>query len=323
MTYEKTRIHKILSVQGAALPLPSIGSWAAAAHRFDEDQLAAIKAAELAERPLLVRGEPGLGKSQIARAIATAMGWRLVTTVVNARTEIDDLLYSFDYIERLSEGNRGLEVDTPSKYIRPGPVWRALSENPDDVSHRDAPNISTDRGYYTPKDGCVLLIDEIDKAHPDIPNALLEVLNAGRFEVPVIDKVIGSAARGNLFIVITSNHERTLPAAFLRRCATLHLDLGGSPAERLQEIARSHQASGLLEGLGDDTFEKAANLIIDYRQKLGKNDYRPGTSEYLDLLRAISRDRQAGELSADDIEQRLNVLARYLVKKSHRSDQLI
>lgn len=320
---DSTSIHTRLENKGPTLPLPAIGSWPASAHQLDTNQLHAIKAAELAERPLLIRGEPGLGKSQIARAVAAAMQWRLVTTVVNARTEIDDLLYSFDYIERLSEGNRGMEVGTLSRYIRKGPVWRALSNDKTDYSDRDSPKNENDAGYYTPANGCVLLIDEIDKAHPDIPNALLEVLNAGSFDVPATDQIVGDGSTGNRFIVITSNRERTLPAAFLRRCATLHLELGSEPEKRLQAISTAHRDSGLLPEIDDAICEEAARLIVNYRDELSGDEYRPGTSEYLDLLRAISKDLQHGELKTDQVSERLESMSHYLVKKSHRIDSLI
>lgn len=322
-TEAHSSIHAELTSQGPTLALPAIGSWPASAHQLDEVQLEAIKAAELAERPLLIRGEPGLGKSQIARAIATVMRWRLVTTVVNARTEIDDLLFSFDYIERLSEGNRGEPVSDLSRYIRKGPIWRALSANKKDHSKRDKPGNSGEKGYYQPTDGCVLLIDEIDKAHPDIPNALLEVLNAGSFDVPTTDQTIGDGTSGKRFIVITSNRERSLPAAFLRRCATLHLDLGKAPVERLLSISDAHRSSGLLPELNDEICEKAADVIEQARREAGVDEYKPGTSEYLDLLRAVSKELQAGSITPEKVDQRLDILKRYLVKKSHRSDSLI
>ena len=318
MTQATETIAEKIAAGSSVIPLPSIGSWSASAHRFDDIQLGAIRAAELAGRPLLVRGEPGLGKSQIARAIAATQQWHLVTTVVNARTEIEDLLYSVDHVSRLSAANRAQQVEDIEDYIRKGPIWRALSLT--EYSDNDRPGDRADKGWYKPTEGCVLLIDEIDKAQSDVPNALLEVLNAGKFDVPLLDKVIG-ASNPNIFIVVSANDDRSLPAAFLRRCATLHLTLGSNPVDDLVSTAKAHMQVDLLGPVTEEICRQTAQQLVEYRRDLSTHEYKPGTSEYLDLLRAIGRSMQRDDsLTEEQISILIADMSKYLIKKLHYPD---
>ncbi|OED43779.1 hypothetical protein AB833_03095 [Chromatiales bacterium (ex Bugula neritina AB1)] len=324
--------------------LPEIDSWRESAHRFDHSQVLAIEASHLSGRPLLVCGEPGLGKSQIARAVAALRDWRLVTAVVNARTEIDDLLYSVDHVSRLSDANQivvntvgsnaadqAKEPDDPDdcankrtdankrakllaldRYIERGPVWDAL-----------APGLETsDNKPGDPAKGTVLLVDEIDKAHPDVPNALLEVLNSMSFRVPQTGETI-AGRRDRLFVVITANNERPLPSAFLRRCAVLSLTLGtGSQAvEQLITVAQAHRKEGLLKHIKDeDLCKRAARITVDYRDNIRPPQYRPGTSEFLDLLRVVDQKLATGKMSESEVNNTLDEMSTFLIKKEFRSD---
>ena len=314
---------------GLTVGLPEIDSWRESAHRFDDDQVLALEASRLSGRPLLVRGEPGLGKSQIARAFATFNKWRLITTVVNARTEIEDLLYSIDHVSRLSDANQvvlreGLarvstasdEIEDLSEplaiqgYIHRGPVWNALEPIVDSKDNRPG----------DPREGTVLLVDEIDKAHPDVPNALLEVLNSMSFTVPQTGETI-TGRRDKLFVVITANDERPLPSAFLRRCAVLTLSLGSEPEKRLVNIARAHRDAGLLSAIDDEgIFEKAAEITVTYRNGITAPHYRPGTSEFLDLLRVVNAKLASETMSEADIDTIMSKMSTFLIQKDFYSD---
>ncbi len=306
------------------LKLPRIDSWQPSAHSFDQDQRDAIEAALLAGRPLLVRGEPGLGKSQIARALAAAWQWRLVTAVIHSRTEVEDLLYQIDHVGRLSDANRRdakNQLAGVDDYVQCGPVWKALQENRLPQSERNPEATKPgfpqgDGAYQVASDaGCVLLIDEIDKAHNDVPNALLEVLNSGEFIVPQTGETV--RARHGVIIVITANDERSMPAAFMRRCAVLELTLGKNPKERLMNIAKAHVDQNLLDTIELAQIEKVAQYVVDYRGKVPDTNYRPGTSEMLDMLRVLN---EYEPLTGEKLQKRLDTLGKFLVRKGFSSD---
>ena len=157
-------------------------------------------------------------------------------------------------------------------------------------------------GTYELQTGCVLLLDEIDKAPADVPNALLEVLNPGQFLVNETGKTrLGE--KDKLFVVVTSNSERNLPAAFLRRCAVLQLTLGDNPVERLLEIAEAHRkCNETLSILSDQVVHYVADYVIAYRDQLDASGYRPGTSEFLDLLTVIAVEQKESELSDEALK---------------------
>lgn len=314
---------------GQTLSLPKVGSWPASAHCYSEDQALAIDIASRAERPLLVRGEPGLGKSQIGRAVAASRGWRLITATIHSRIEVDDLLYHVDHVGRMAAANLRKRDDAADKkrvndelpigdFIHPGPVWQALDAN-EDTGEDSWP----EGGYKSCEQladaqGCVLLIDEIDKAHSDIPNALLEVLNNRAFTVAPTREVI--TRQQPLFVVVTANDQRGLPAAFLRRCAVLDLELGDSVqkvTDNLTEIANSHIERELFSGekVGDHVSTVAA-YVAEYRARVPDSYYRPGTSEMLDMLRVLNDYDQS--VSADTLKKKLDILAKFLLKKSFR-----
>ena len=313
------------SSQKDSILLPGIGSWSRSAHQFSEHERGAIKAAEITGRPLLIRGEPGLGKSQIARAIAAQNHWPLITHVVNARTEIDDLLYRVDHVRRLSDAHlMAASQQTMEKglggYIDHGPVWRALYLSAGkEIEYTDDcyPSIKDEnfKGYYEPaQPGCVLLIDEIDKAPPDVPNALLEVLSEMQFVVPQTGETI-AGDKQNLRVIITANDERDLSAAFIRRCAALELSLGSDPQTRLCSIGRAHVASELIPPISDNTIEYAAGLVVKERNRLHQGNYRPGTSEFLDLLKVAGDFLQNGN-DQDQLNSVLDQMGNYLIRKS-------
>ncbi len=177
-------------------------------HLFDPESVLAIRAALAARRPLLVRGEPGVGKTQLAAAAAHVLERPLVTKVVNSRTESRDLMWEFDAIMRLADAQIAAvflsEKDGPvppgegrppgfatgalreklavGNYVRPGPLWWAFDwTGACERANRTKSPIPLCDPPADPLNGCVVLIDEIDKAESDVPNGLLEALGSGRF----------------------------------------------------------------------------------------------------------------------------------------------
>ena len=206
------------------IPLPVRGSWPESVHLFDEESAWAIRAALAAERPLLLRGEPGTGKSQLARAAAEVMGRLFITEVVHARCESQDLQWHFDAVGRLGDA-QALSVSQKShkklqrqldqrNYLCPGALWwifdwqSAMQQYKRSGSQYHQP-IPPD--HWKPEQGSVLLIDEIDKADADLPNGLLETLGNGGFSVPWLSQPVTSQKDiPTPLVVITTNEEREL-----------------------------------------------------------------------------------------------------------------
>ena len=286
---------------GPEIPLPPRGSWPPSVHVFDDRSAWAIRAALAAQRPLLVRGEPGVGKSQLARAAAEVLGRLFLSEVVHARSESQDLQWRYDAVARLGDAQAlGAVPQTPEqvreqldhrKYVSPGVLWwvfdwpSALDQHERGGTESGMP--LTPDGW-APAKGSVLLIDEIDKAEADLPNGLLETLGNGAFGVPWRDLPVATQPGvPTPLVVITTNEERELPAAFVRRCLVLNLDL---PEKRedfvstLIERGRVHFKAKC----HDDVYRKAAGQLWGDRQKAEDQGVSPpGQAEYIDLLRAV------------------------------------
>ncbi len=244
-------------------------------YRYDSTPLPmAVNAALTTSRPLLLRGEPGSGKSTLAYDVAMGLGWKYFERVISSRMSANDLLWHFDAVLRLSDGQVGKAMDV-ARYIRPQPLWQALDpgsaaqyeENPD--RHGD---------FYP---GAVILLDEIDKADPDLPNDLLVVLGEGRFRVAELgDRGEITARRENILIVVTTNGERELPAAFLRRCVCVRLETPG--AKELEAIALSHMP----DLQGNPYLAGWIQRMLEIRSACKSDQHKPGTAEILDAIRA-------------------------------------
>ncbi len=303
--------------------LPKLGRLPSVQHHFDEKSLHAINTALASGRPLLVRGEPGTGKSQLARAAATLLGREYAWRVLDAQTRISDLFYDFDAVERLAQAQIAGAVcqhDDPAerrrevkawlderKFIRPGPLWKAFDpamaeawpQEPE-IAERDEPR----RPY-------VVLLDEIDKTDPSVPNGLLEALGHGTFPVlgDTTTVALDTAKRPPL-VVVTTNDERELPGAFVRRCIVHHIRLpepGAGLEAWLVQRGETH-----FSDLSDAIRERAAELVCKDRQEARKLGLLPpGQAEYLDLLRAV-RGLVSDE---DERKQMLETIADFALKK--------
>ena len=204
-------------------------------HIFEEEDCYALWAAYAAGRPLLIRGKTGTGKTQLAKAIAEQLGWAFVSEVIRGSTELSDLHWHFDAIGRLGEAQAmsfqktgDLKRLEAKNFLSPSAFWWAYDWESAKRKHkqchtklRAAPE-NSDNAH---QNGVVLLIDEIDKAEPDLPNGLLETLGDYQFTVPYINQTI-KANPEKLLVIIATNEERELPTAFVRRCFvhTLKMD---------------------------------------------------------------------------------------------------
>ncbi|WP_111979908.1 AAA family ATPase [Algibacillus agarilyticus] len=290
--------NKLLALEaGYIIKTEALDGWPKSCYRLDGEHIGAIQAAYFANRPLLVRGDPGLGKSQLALAIAAILDFDLITSPIHYNTTIEDLLYSIDHLQRLHDvqaNNKTPEQLAIKNYVKPGKVWQAIAPE--------------NQSKPCKKEGRVLLIDEIDKADSTLPNALLEVLNNKSITIPHMDVPITQKADHQVFIVITSNEERLLPEAFLRRCAILDLRLPkdkNQAVEQLICIYQAHCEKELIIPLDkDETVNAIATWVVEQRQKQDAN-YQSGTSEFLDVIKAVNQYKQPTEAVLQTLKKHL------------------
>jgi MoxR-like ATPase len=220
------------------------------------DLQVAVNAAIALERPLLVKGEPGTGKTILAHEIAQGLGKALITWHIKSTTKAQQGLYEYDAVSRLRDGQLGdARVHDIANYIQPGKLWEAFEAEA-------AP---------------VLLIDEIDKADIEFPNDLLLELDRMEFYVYETRRTI--QARQRPIVVITSNNEKELPDAFLRRCFFHYIRF--PDRETMQKIVDVH-----FPGLKQDLLHEALTVFFDIRQVPGMKK-KPSTSELLDWLKLL------------------------------------
>jgi MoxR-like ATPase len=221
-----------------------------------EDLKTAVNAAIVLERPLLVKGEPGTGKTVLAREIAGAIGAPIIEWHIKSTTKAQQGLYEYDAVARLRDSQLGdKRVHDISNYIRRGKLWEA----------------------FTAEQRPVLLIDEIDKADIEFPNDLLQELDRMEFFVYETGETVKAARRP--IVIITSNNEKELPDAFLRRCFFHYIKF--PDAETMQAIVDVH-----FPGIKKRLVSEALNVFFELRDVPGLKK-KPSTSELLDWLKLL------------------------------------
>lgn len=244
MSYEYTRLFNPPKVSAAVQPAgAALGDRRdGVVYVYDERIILAVNVAMATGRPLLVRGPSGCGKSSLARHVARVKGWRYYERVISSRTQAHDLLWEMDHLRRLQDAQAKTLQSNLGSYIRPGVLWWAFDRESagrqakrflsSEISDRLDPNLEADH------DHAVILLDEIDKADPDVPNNLLVPLGSLEFQVEETGEVVKARKDKAPLVLITTNDERDLPTAFLRRCIELTLEAPGW--DRLEEIVREH-----------------------------------------------------------------------------------
>ncbi|MDE1173906.1 MAG: MoxR family ATPase [Parvibaculaceae bacterium] len=224
-----------------------------------DDLRVAVNAAVTLQRPLLVKGEPGTGKTVLAEEVAKALGARLITWHIKSTTKAHQGLYEYDAVSRLRDSQLGDErVKDIRNYIKKGKLWEA----------------------FEARDRVVLLIDEIDKADIEFPNDLLQELDRMEFYVYETDETIKADNRP--IVIITSNNEKELPDAFLRRCFFHYIKFPDE--EVMNQIVEVH-----FPGVKGRLTQEALKVFYDMREVPGLKK-KPSTSELLDWLKLLMAD---------------------------------
>lgn len=233
-----------------------------------EDLTIAVNAAVTLERPLLIKGEPGTGKTELAKQVARGLGLHMIEWNIKSTTKAQQGLYEYDAVSRLRDSQLGEEkVHDVKNYIRKGKLWQA----------------------FEAEKKVVLLIDEVDKADIEFPNDLLQELDKMEFFVYETGETI--VAKQRPIVIITSNNEKELPDAFLRRCFFHYIRFPDE--ETLRQIVKVHHP-----GIKDALLTTALTQFFELREQPGIKK-KPSTSEVLDWLKLLL----AEDLTSEDIRR--------------------
>ncbi|MCR5148704.1 MAG: MoxR family ATPase [Eubacterium sp.] len=244
-----------------------------------EELMKAVDVAMALEKPLLIKGEPGTGKTMLAQAISDALGKKLIIWNIKSTTKAQEGLYVYDTIQRLYDSQFGAEgVDNIAQYIKLGKLGEAFRE----------------------EEQCILLIDEIDKADLEFPNDLLWELDKMEFYINETKETVKAKTRP--IVIITSNAEKELPDAFLRRCIFHYIAF--PEKEEMEEIVKVH-----FDELDDNLLKYAMDTFYWIRS-IKEVRKKPSTSELIDWLQAL----MIGGIEPETIRQKLPYLG-VLIKK--------
>lgn len=244
-----------------------------------KELLSSVNVAIALKKPLLIKGEPGTGKTMLAQAVANSLGKKLIIWNIKSTTKAQDGLYMYDTIQRLYDGQFGEEgVDDIARYIKLGKLGEAFESD----------------------EQVVLLIDEIDKADLEFPNDLLWELDQMEFYIHETKRTV--TAKHRPIVIITSNAEKELPDAFLRRCIFHYIDF--PDAALMEEIIRTHYPN-----VEENLMKNAMQVFYDIRT-IRDIRKKPSTSELIDWINAL----QIGGIPADTLRKNLPFLG-VVVKK--------
>ncbi|MDB9915857.1 MoxR family ATPase [Alphaproteobacteria bacterium] len=220
------------------------------------DLTVAVNASIALEKPLLVKGEPGTGKTELARQISESLGLEIIEWNIKSTTKAQQGLYEYDAVSRLRDSQLGdKNIENISNYIKKGKIWNA----------------------FETKERSVLLIDEIDKADIEFPNDLLQELDKMEFYVYETNQIVKAIKRP--IVIITSNNEKELPEAFLRRCFFHYIQF--PELETLKKIVQVH-----FPDIKKLLLENALNRFFEIREVPGLKK-KPSTSEALDWIKLL------------------------------------
>jgi MoxR-like ATPase len=253
----------------------TLGSLKAAAPHYQPDErlVDAVNVALAVGAPLLLTGEPGTGKTQVAHYLAWYFDVTLHPLYVRSTTTAEDLLYRFDAVDYLRAANDPASREqgvTRADFVEPGPLWRA----------------------YEAQQPTVVLIDEIDKAPRDFPNDLLDVLAQHQFHVPEAARTVSRGEAPPPLLVITSNSERRLPEPFLRRCVFHHIELTD---DLLRRAVKARTESDFPD-LAEDVVQAAIARFLELRGREVRK--KPATAELLVWLSVLAA---RGDVNVEDI----------------------
>ena len=235
-----------------------------------EQLMASVNVAIALQKPLLIKGEPGTGKTMLAQAVANSLGKKLIIWNIKSTTKAQDGLYMYDTIQRLYDGQFGVEgVDDIARYIKLGKLGEAFESD----------------------EQVILLIDEIDKADLEFPNDLLWELDQMEFYIHETKRTV--KAKHRPIVIITSNAEKELPDAFLRRCIFHYIDF--PDAALMEEIIKTHYPN-----VEENLMKHAMQVFYDIRA-LRDVRKKPSTSELIDWINAL----QIGGIPADTLRSKL------------------
>jgi MoxR-like ATPase len=234
-----------------------------------EDLTVAVNAAVTLERPLLVKGEPGTGKTELARQVAESLGLKMIEWNIKSTTKAQQGLYEYDAVSRLRDSQLGEEkVHDVKNYIKKGKLWQAFDAD----------------------EKVVLLIDEVDKADIEFPNDLLQELDKMEFHVYETGETIKAKQRP--IVIITSNNEKELPDAFLRRCFFHYIRF--PDMDTMKQIVEVHHP-----GIKAELLTSALTQFFELRETSGLKK-KPSTSEVLDWLKLLlAEDLSPADLKRD------------------------
>lgn len=267
-------------------PAPGSGHYV-----YEAELVRAVKVAMVTRRPLLLRGSPGCGKTTLAADLARLLGRVFLSQTVTSRTEARDLEWQFDAIRRLGDAQLGTpaarkQVADAAHYVEPQVLWWGF--DPASARTRGGAGTATPpripeaaRTVKGDKLAAVVLIDEIDKAEPELANDLLEPFDRGGFTVTETGFEV-RRARPDVFLIVTTNEARDLPAPFLRRCVAFELER--PQGERLARIAQAHHGADIAARVDLGAIEHEIDRLAGIARDRGLRE--PGTAEFLDTVQA-------------------------------------